>query len=137
MPSSVLHHVTSPNFSPGVLSARAMLCGLSIGIWSARAHVPDVSKDVALRHGAQTEAGSYRKVLLLKNALAQVRQVMSEARREHYFMTLPRADDGYRVLPAPAFDEHSRKMRELSGQFFPAVDLLVQRFDQLVLEARP
>jgi hypothetical protein len=46
------------------LSSRAMLCSLSISMWSARKHDPEASEEIAQRHGAQPEAGRYHKVLL-------------------------------------------------------------------------
>ena len=50
-------------------------------------------------------------------------------------MTLPWDDNGYRVLPAAAYLEHTQKMRELSARFTPAVDALALHFGQLVQEA--
>jgi hypothetical protein len=48
------------------LSSRAMLCSLSISMWSARKHDPEASREIAQRHGAQPDAGRYHKVLLPK-----------------------------------------------------------------------
>jgi hypothetical protein len=48
------------------LSSRAMLCSLSISMWSARKHDPEASQEIAQRHGAQADAGRYDKVLLPK-----------------------------------------------------------------------
>jgi len=84
------------------LSSRAMLCSLSISMWSARKHDPDASQEIAQRHGAQADAGRYHKVLLPKEALAEVQKIVSDARQEHYFMTLPWDDNGYRGLPSAA-----------------------------------
>jgi hypothetical protein len=39
------------------LSSRAMLCSLSISMWSARKHDPEASEEIAQRHGAQPDAG--------------------------------------------------------------------------------
>jgi len=118
------------------LSSRAMLCSLSISMWSARKHDPEASEEIAQRHGAQADAGRYHKVLLPKAALAEVHKIASEARQEHYFMTLPWDDNGYRVLPAAAYMDHTEKMRELANRFTPAVDTLAQQFGQLVEEAK-
>jgi hypothetical protein len=41
------------------LSSRAMLCSLSISMWSARKHDPEASEEIAQRHGAQPDAGRY------------------------------------------------------------------------------
>ena len=118
------------------LSTRAMLCSLSISIWSARKHDPDASQEIAQRHGAQADAGRYHKVLLPKAALAEIQKIVSDARQEHYFITLPWDDNGYRVLPAAAYMDHTEKMRELSNRFTPAVDALAREFGKLVEEAK-
>ncbi|MGB9487099.1 MAG: hypothetical protein WCD04_13435 [Terriglobia bacterium] len=41
------------------LSSRAVLCSLSISMWSARKHDPEASEEIAQRHGAQPDAGRY------------------------------------------------------------------------------
>ena len=51
-------------------------------------------------------------------------------------MTLPWDDNGYRVLPAAAYMDHTERMRQLSNQFTPAIDTLTQQFGRLVEEAR-
>jgi len=66
-----------------------MLRSLSISMWSARKHDSEASQEIAHRHGAQADAGRYHKALLPKEALAEVQKIASDARREHYFMTLP------------------------------------------------
>ena len=107
------------------LSSRAMLCSLSISMWSARKHDPEASEEIAQRHGAQADAGRYHKVLLPKEALAEIHKIVSEARQEHYFMTLPWDDNGYRVLPAAAYMDHAEKMRALSNR--PADDSVTRK----------
>ena len=118
------------------LCSRAMLCSLSISMWSARKHDPDASQEIAQRHGAQADAGRYHKVLLPKEALGEVQKIVSDARQEHYFMTLPWDDNGYRVLPSAAYMDHTEKMRELSKRFTPAVEALAKEFGNLVEQAR-
>jgi hypothetical protein len=75
-------------------------------------------------------------VLLPKAALAEVQKIVSEARQDHYFMTLPWDDNGYRVLPSAAYMDHTEKMRELSNRFNPAVEALAREFGNLVEQAR-
>ena len=91
------------------LSSRAMLCSLSISMWSARKHDPEASEEIAQSHGAQSDAGRYRKVLLPKAAgksrfFASLRMTwfVGEAGQEHHFMTLRRDDNRCGVLPAAA-----------------------------------
>jgi hypothetical protein len=113
-----------------------MLCSLSISMWSARKHDPEASQEIAQRHGAQADAGRYHKVLLPKEALAEVQKIVSDARQEHYFMTLPWDDNGYRVLPSAAYMDHAEKMRELSNRFTPTVEALTREFGNLVEQAK-
>ncbi len=127
----------STNSIPEVsLASRAMLCSLSICQWSARKHDPEASEEIAARHGAQSNAGRYNKVLLPPQALADVKRIAGEARREHYFMTLPWDDAGYRVLPAAAYLDHTAKLREYSQQFAAAADTFADTFEQLVRDSR-
>ncbi len=53
----------SPISEPS-LSSRAMLCSLSIRMWSARKHDAEASEEIATRHGAQADAGRYHKILI-------------------------------------------------------------------------
>jgi hypothetical protein len=118
------------------LSSRAMLCLLSISQWSASKHDRQASEEIAAHHGAQPDVGRYNKLLIPKETLAEVRRIAGEARREHYFMTLPWDDNGYRVLPAAVYMEHAEKLRDYSRQFMAAVEVFAAQFDQLVLESR-
>ena len=118
------------------LSTRAMLCSLSISQWSASKHDRQASEEIAAHHGAQPDVGRYNKLLIPKETLAELHRIASEARREHYFMTLPWDDNGYRVLPAAVYREHADKLRECSRQFMAAVEVFAAQFDQLVIESR-
>ena len=118
------------------LSSRAMLCTLSIAQWSASKHDREASAEIAAQHGAQPDVGRYNKILIPKETLAELRQIAGEARREHYFMTLPWDDNGYRVLPAAVYLDHTEKLREYSRKFALSVDTFAAQFDQLVVEAR-
>ena len=116
------------------LSSRAMLCDLSISQWSASTYDNEVSKEVAANHGAQANVGRYRKILLPKEALAEIRQIAGEARRDHNFMTLPWDDVGYRLLPAAMYMEHVEKLRYHQRKFNEAVHTFVNQFQGLVAQ---
>jgi hypothetical protein len=105
-----------------------MLCDLSISIWSAATYDSEVSQEVAVRHGAQANVGRYRKLLLPKEALADIRRIASEARRDHEFMTLPWDDAGYRVLAGALYIDHVAKMREHQQNFNQAVSRFIALF---------
>jgi hypothetical protein len=118
------------------LSSRAMLCSLSIAQWSASKHDRQVSEEIAAHHGAQSDVGRYNKILIPKEALAEVRKIAGEARQEHYFITLPWDDNGYRVLPAAVYMEHTEMLREYAQRFMAAVEVFAAQFDQLVTDSR-
>jgi hypothetical protein len=126
----------SISISEPSLSSRAMLSSLSISMWSARKHDPKASEEIATRHGAQVDVGRYLKILLPKKALADLKKVVSEVRQEHYFITLPWDDNGYRVLPASVYLDHTRKMHAHRQRFDSAVEDLCTQFESLVREAR-
>ncbi len=128
--------MNTTSISEPSLSSRAMLCSLSISVWSARKHDPDASEEIAMRHGAQADAGRYHKVLLPKKALADLQKIVSDARQEHYFITLPWDDNGYRVLPAAVYMDHTRKMHAHAERFSIAVEDLSRQFRSLVDQAR-
>jgi hypothetical protein len=128
--------MSSIPLSEPTLSSRAMLCSLSISQWSASKHDRQASEEIAVSHGAQPDVGRYNKLLIPKETLAEVHRLAGEARREHYFMTLPWDDNGYRVLPAAVYLDHTEKLREYSRQFLAAVEVFAAQFDQLVLDSR-
>jgi len=113
-----------------------MLCSLSISQWSASKHDRRASEEIATHHGAQPDAGRYNKLLIHRERLAEVRRIAGEARREHYFMTLPWDDSGYRVLPAAVYLEHAEKLRGYSRKFTASVESFAAQFDQLVIKSR-
>ncbi len=118
------------------LSSRAMKCSLSISVWSARKHDPEASEEIATLHGARLDAGRYNKLLFPKKALEEIHKIVNQARQAHYFMTLPWDDDGYRVLPAAAYMEHTATLRCYLDCFMPAVDRLEQQFEELVRQEK-
>src|SRR5258708_20349767 len=107
------------------LSSRAMLCSLSISMWSARIHDRAISEEIATLHRASANAGRYNKLLLPKTALEEIQKIAQEARQEHYFMTLPWGDDGYRVLPAAAYMDHAEKLRANANHSCPPFNAFV------------
>jgi hypothetical protein len=64
--------------------------------------------------------------------LEEITQAAGRTRRDHYFLTLPWTDDGWRVLPAAAYMDHVAKMKENKAALFAAVERLVARFEEVV-----
>jgi hypothetical protein len=113
-----------------------MLSTLSISMWSARKHDPEASSEIATIHNADEDAGRYNKSLLRRKAMEEIQKIVSEARKEHAYITLPWDDKGYRVLPAAAYMDHAGKMRNMSNRFDAAVGFFEGRYEQLVADAK-
>jgi hypothetical protein len=114
------------------LATKAMLCAVSISVWPARKYDPDVSDEIAVRHGAEKDAGRYNKQVIPKSALQELNKIAGEARRDHYFLTLPWTDEGFRVLPGAAYMEHAEKMRRYLALFEPAAKAFEAGYETLV-----
>jgi hypothetical protein len=116
------------------LASKAMLFSVSIRVWPARKYDPDASNEIAALHRAQKDAGRYNKLLVPPEALKELNQIAGQARQDHYFLTLPWSDEGFRVLPGATYMEHAEKMRHHLARFEPAVNRFEAGFADLVAE---
>jgi hypothetical protein len=107
----------------------AMLANLSISGWGGSKTDKQVTQDVASRHGASSDAGSYSKRLVAKDALAEIKKIIAEARALHYQYTLPWAQDGARILPSAIYAKYAAEMRELQDRFELAVKNFLAVYD--------
>ncbi|MFA5583020.1 MAG: hypothetical protein WDA09_02305 [Bacteriovoracaceae bacterium] len=118
------------------LSSKAMLVKLSISTWTASKHDKKISKEIADKHGAKSDAGRYNKVLVAKKALNTINSINNEIRSFHYENTLPWSDEGLRILPSANFMEYTKKMRELKAKREAAIRDFVEEYPQYVEEAK-
>jgi hypothetical protein len=118
------------------LATKAVLSQLTIGGWSARAYDKKVSSETNRRHNATDDAGRYNKLLIAKDAIAEIERVTSAARTEHYRLTQPWYDDGSRVLPTALYDEYSRTMRVKRAEYIAAVQKFAEGYPQMVEAAK-
>jgi hypothetical protein len=116
------------------LASKAMLYSVSIRVWPARKYDPDTSNEIAALHKAQKDAGRYNKLLIPQEALQELNKIAGQARQDHYFLTLPWSDEGFRVLPGATYMEHAEKMRGHLARFEPAVNRFEAGFADLVIE---
>jgi hypothetical protein len=114
------------------LASTAMLWSLNIGRWSGWKYDPAESEEVARRHNAGKKRARVNKSVIPVSELEEITQAIGRARRDHYFLTLPWTDDGWRVLPGSTYMEHTAKMKENEAAFWAAVEGLVERFEGIV-----
>jgi hypothetical protein len=114
------------------LSSKAMLCTVSIRAWSGYKYDREASEEIAEIHGADKDSGRFNKRLVPRKELEEITKIIGRARRDHEFVTLPWSDNGYRVLPAAAYLDHTETMRLHAAEFKAAISRFLARFEELV-----
>lgn len=121
------------------LTERAMLTNLHIHTWGATRTDKKVTAAVAKQHAvSEKRAGRYQKHAINIEApeFRAVRSAAGELRVRHYFYTNRWSDDGARILPAKLFEEYTREIRRLRGEFQKAVDAFIKAYPTLVTQAK-
>lgn len=124
--------VELPKKEESTLSSKAMLCTVSIRAWSGYKYDREASEQIAEIHGADKDSGRFNKRLVPREELEELTKLIGRIRRDHEFVTLPWSDNGYRVLPAAAYMDHTAAMRGHTLEFKAAVCRLETRFEELV-----
>lgn len=112
-----------------MLQDDAMIVRLSISQWSARKYDTSVSVETAMRYDADPDSGRWNKLLIAREAIQAITQVVNAARSFHYENTLPWDDGGGRILPSKNFLPYSRKMREFKRLFQTAVNDFISNYE--------
>ncbi len=128
--------VPMPSKEETSLSSKAMLCTVSISAWSGYKYDREASEEIAEIHGADKDSGRFNKGLVPRKELEEITKIIGRARRDHEFVTLPWSDNGYRVLPAAAYMDHTNTMRTHATEFQAAVSRLASRFEELITNQR-
>lgn len=124
--------VSLPPKEESSLSSKAMLCTVSISAWSGYKYDREASEEIAEIHGADKDSGRFNKRLLPRKELEEITKLIGRARRDHEFVTLPWSDNGYRVLPAAAYMDHTQTMRGHAAEFNAAISRFLAKFEELV-----
>lgn len=122
--------------SPIPLSERAMLANVTIRAWSGRKLDKRVTAETNRQHNAKSDAGRYNKLLVARDAIAEIARIGGKARNDFYRMTLPWLDIGGRCLPAAIYDRFMAEQRAHHAAFDKAVSALVAAFPDYVADAR-
>lgn len=114
-----------------LLSQKAVLAGLSISGWSARALDRKVTDDTNKRHNATTDAGRFNKLLISAEAMKDINLISGQARSYHYTMTQPWFDEGSRILPTALYAEYAAKVRGFRQDYAKAADAFAKAYPDL------
>jgi hypothetical protein len=118
------------------LARKAVLVSVTISQWTARKKDKRVTAETNRRHHASDDAGTYHKLLIQKERLAEINALVSAARALHYELTHPWADEGPRVLPNALFAKFSEKFRKLKREFDTAADDFARDYPQYIAERK-
>lgn len=108
------------------------MCTVSISAWSGYKYDREVSEQIAEIHRAEKDSGRFNKRLVPRKELEEITKLIGRIRRDHEFVTLPWSDNGYRVLPAAAYMDHTATMRGHATEFKATISRLEARFEELV-----
>ena len=120
---------------PGVRD-KLMLARLSISSWGNRKVDKQASEHVHQTYATDASAGRYNKTLLPKAAVEKIIAAHNQARAAHYRLTLPWADDGYRVLTAAAHLDYVNDMMQWESATQQAVHDLCRKLPHWMAEAQ-
>jgi len=107
----------------------AVLVSLNISLWTAQKFDRQVTKETNETNGAAKDAGRFNKHLLHKDALREIKSIVTTARAYHYANTLDWEDaTGTRLLPSKQIPAYTAFMRKQKVEFDSAVAKFVKRY---------
>jgi hypothetical protein len=127
---------TKTTTKKNLLSEKAILASLTIGGWSARKYDEKVTAETNRRNNAKEDAGRYNKLLIAKDSIGEINQIMGKARTASYHLTMPWLDDGARILPSALYDEYAKTMRAFRVEYEAAVKKFAEGYPMMVEAAK-
>lgn len=118
------------------LQDKAFLVSLNISVWSARKHDKRESADLATRKQAAQGTVLVTKHIIAKEALESITKAASQARQDHYRLTLPWGQDGSRILPAAAYWEYKAVMLKHEEAIDTAADAFAANYPAYYAQAK-
>lgn len=119
------------------IGEKAMLVDLSIRAWFP--HITDrkVTDEITDQyHVAGHGMLAARKRLLGKSATDRVTKARNALRTQHYFLTLPWADSGPRILSNTGYMYYRRTIGELQEKFDAAVEDFIAQYPDFIEDAK-
>ena len=107
-----------------------ILVTLSIRHWKGRAIDEDATTKVASDNSVTPDVGAYHKRLFEKHALGTISQDVYKARQDHWWLTMPWADTGQRLLPAANIELYAAKMKEWQNKIDGGVKKFLAKYDE-------
>ena len=118
-----------------MLQDAGILITLTLRQWQARKLDRKTSLEVCQNKGAQTDSGNFHKVLISKQHLQPITQLVNKIRNYHYSNTLAWSHKGVDFLPSKHYMTYMDKMGTLKDSFEFAVDAFVKKYPDLIADA--
>jgi hypothetical protein len=118
------------------LPEKALLVDIRIGNWSARIHDADASQSVSNEYKNDPAYARVNKSLVAREEIQKIWQLVYEARRYHYSVTLPWGDNGSRLLPATLYLDFTKKISAYRQQFISRVEKFLSLYPDLIKDAK-
>lgn len=122
------------NANTNLVQSRACIALFTSGAWRTVKRHPKETQAENARHGLKDEARVDVQICS-HPALTRAAEIVNEARAEHYRLTLPCTDDGFRLLPGARQMEHAEAMAKHSAAFTQAVTTFCDAYDDVRLDA--
>ena len=112
----------------------AVICELSIGVWTARKLDKAASREVKHNKGANSDdAARVNKNLMAgMDNLKKVTEFVGSIRTDFYAMTLPWSDSGQRLVPMAQFFELKQWLSGKEGEYRVLVDKFLYEYPNLI-----
>lgn len=105
----------------GNLSARAVLVSLNIRTWSGCRQDKTIVQAASDKTSASKSALRGSKYIVPPSDLKPINTIASYLRTEHYRLTLPWIEEGWRMLEVAAFPRHRKLVKDSESAFRSAV----------------
>lgn len=116
------------------LNEKSLIVSLNVSQWSARKHDKSITSEVEQTHNAK-DAGRFNKLLIAKEKIEPVQQIVSKARKFHAKNTLAWNDSGERLLPSDNYFTYMEQANQIKKEFEGAVQHFISGYEQYIQEA--
>ncbi len=126
---------TLPAYCQHVMKLEAVIVSLNISRFSNQRRDDSITREVSALHSLAGNAGRWIKYRLDPHAFDGVTAACSQARAEHYRLTLA-WENGRRLLPLKCRGKYTAAMDAIHSQFDQAVNAFVEAYPEAVENAK-
>ena len=115
---------------------KALLVKLSISQFNPKRQDTKTTKEVLNAKQAKATAGVWVKNLIDPKTLDAIMSVAQASRQEHYKLSLPWRDEGWRILPTAMYQKYYDTLRTQRLKFQGQVTQFIEKYPEYIQEAQ-